>query len=79
MFGRLRYADALVPLPWVPESAVVRMGDRDYVFLEQAPGRFLSTPVQLGSRHDNGFGVVAGLKAGDRVVTQGSVYLKAAL
>ncbi|MBI3679278.1 MAG: efflux RND transporter periplasmic adaptor subunit [Acidobacteria bacterium] len=79
MFGRLRYADGFVRSLWVPDSAVVLVGDKDFVFLEQGPGRFLASPVELGQRHDGGFAVTKGLKAGDRVVTQGSVYLKAAL
>jgi cobalt-zinc-cadmium efflux system membrane fusion protein len=79
MFGRLRYADGVVRSPWVPSSAVVRIGDKDYVFAEQAPGRFLAKPVELGPYHDSGYAIRAGLKAGDRVVTQGSVYLKALL
>ena len=79
MFGRLRYAGGLVATPWVPASAVVRIGDKDFVFVEQAPGRFLSTVVELGPPHQGGFAITGGLKAGDRVVTQGSIYLKAAL
>ena len=79
MFGQLRYADGLVPTPWVPDSAVVRIGDKDFVFLKQAPGRFLSSAVELGKHHDGGFAITSGLRAGDPVVTQGSVYLKGAL
>lgn len=79
MFGRLKYADGLVPTPWVPDSAVFRVGDKDFVFIEQAPGRFLSSPVGLGKRYDGGFAIGAGLKPGDRVVTKGSVYLKSSL
>ena len=79
MFGQLRYADQLTPTPWVPDSAVVRIGDRDLVFIEQGSGRFVSSPVELGRRQDGGFAIARGLKVGDRVVTKGSVYLKAAL
>ena len=79
MFGQLRYADGLTPSPWVPDSAVVRIGDKALVFLEQGPGRFISSPVELGKRQDGGFSIAKGVKAGDRVVTQGSVYLKDAL
>jgi len=79
MFGQLRYADGLTPFPWVPDSAVVRIGDKALVFLEQGSGRFISSPVELGRRQDGGFSIAKGLKTGDRVVTQGSVYLKAAL
>lgn len=79
MFGSLKYADGIVHMPWVPTGAIVRIGDKDYVFLEQAAGRFVLCPVQLGRNHDGGYAVSKGLKAGDRVVTQGSIYLKAAL
>ncbi len=79
MFGRLRYAGGLVATPWVPAAAVVRIGDKDFVFVEQAPGRFLSTAVELGQPHKGGFAITGGLPAGARVVTQGSIYLKAAL
>ncbi len=79
MFGSLRYAGGEVPAPWIPESAVVRLNGNDLVFVEQAPGRFVAVPVQLGKPHNGGFPVSKGVKAGDRVVTQGSVYLKAAL
>jgi cobalt-zinc-cadmium efflux system membrane fusion protein len=79
MFGRLRYAGGLVATPWVPAAAVVRIGDKDFVFVEQAPGRFLSTAVELGPPHQGGFAITGGLGAGARVVTQGSIYLKAAL
>jgi cobalt-zinc-cadmium efflux system membrane fusion protein len=79
MYGRVHYGGALVPKPWVPEAAVVEDNGKDVVFVEQAPGKFLATHVELGKRHENGFAVAKGLKPGDRIVTQGAVYLKAAL
>lgn len=79
MFGRLRSSDGTIKTAWVPSAAVVRAGDKDFVFIEQARGRFLSTPVQLGPLHEEGYAVVSGVKPGDRIVTQGAVYLKAAL
>ncbi len=79
MFGRLHYADAVVPTLWIPESAVVQANGANLVFVEEATGRFLATTVTLGSRYQNGFAVVSGLQAGQKVVTQGAVYLKASL
>jgi len=79
MFGRLRYADGLVATPWTPASAVVRIGQKDCVFVEQGTGKFIPTPVQLGQPHNGGFALVSGVRAGERVVTQGSVYLKGLL
>ena len=79
MFGRLRYTGAVEPAPWLPDSAIVQMNGRDYAFVEQGTGRFVATPVQLGQRQGGGSSISAGVKAGDRVVTRGAVYLKAAL
>jgi cobalt-zinc-cadmium efflux system membrane fusion protein len=79
MFGQLRYASATLDTAWVPENAVVRIGDKDYVFLEEATGRFRSTPVSLGKRYQQGYTLLNGVAAGQRIVTQGSIYLKAAL
>ncbi len=79
MFGSLRYSAGDVASPWIPEAAVVRLNGVDLVFVEKSPGRFLSVPVELGKPHQGGFPVSKGVKVGDRIVTQGSVYLKAAL
>lgn len=79
MFGSLRYDDGVAPVLWVPAGSVVRINDKDYVFVEQAQGRFQLTAVRLDRQHEGGFAVTSGLKAGDRVVTRGAIYLKAAL
>jgi multidrug efflux pump subunit AcrA (membrane-fusion protein) len=79
MFGQLRYADGLVPMPWTPAAAVVRIGQKDCVFVEQGAGKFIPTPVELGQPYNGGFAIASGVRAGDRVVTQGSVYLKGLL
>jgi len=79
MFGRLKYTDAVVPTPWLPEAAVIQLQGRDAVFVEQSHGRFAATPVQLGRRSGAGFVVKGGVTVGQRIVTAGSVYLKAGL
>ncbi len=59
----------------IPGSAVVRFDDEDLVFVEIAPGQFRAVQVQLG-RSGNGRRVVlAGLSAGDRIVTEGAFHL----
>ena len=79
MFGSLRYSAGETSSPWIPDGAVVRLNGVDLVFVERSVGRFLSVPVELGKPQQGGFPVSKGLKAGDRIVTQGAVYLKAAL
>jgi len=79
IFGRMRYVHGLAPAPWLPETAIVRIGDKDHVFVEESKGHFRLTEVVLGKRHESGFAVLRGVSAGDRVVTRGAVYLKGAL
>ncbi|HKZ08287.1 MAG TPA: efflux RND transporter periplasmic adaptor subunit [Methylomirabilota bacterium] len=63
----------------VPHAAVQTLGERQVVFLafEEEPGRYVQRTVQLGPLAADRYPVLAGLKAGDRVVTQGSFFLRA--
>ncbi len=40
MYGSLHYEYGTVSMPWVPEAAVFRMNEQDFVFVEQSPGHF---------------------------------------
>lgn len=59
----------------VPAQAVFLVGDRRYVFLEEAPGRYLRRPVMAGPERDGWIEVGEGLKAGDKVVVEGNLHL----
>jgi cobalt-zinc-cadmium efflux system membrane fusion protein len=60
----------------MPASAVILLGKQQYVFVEEAPGRFRRQAVVA---EDSGFGsmrVRSGLKAGDKVVAEGVLLLQ---
>jgi membrane fusion protein (multidrug efflux system) len=59
--------------PSVPELAVVGEGDQRYVFVLDEQARARRTPVRTGVRADGRIEVVAGLRPGQRVVTEGVV------
>jgi hypothetical protein len=60
----------------VPDLAVLRSGERNTVFLALDGGFFEPREVQLGARSEGGlYQVLAGLKAGERVVTSGQFML----
>ncbi len=63
----------------VPEAAIFQVGARKVAFVAEDHGRFEVREVELGRSEDGGFEVVAGLREGDQVVTQGGVRLKAML
>jgi cobalt-zinc-cadmium efflux system membrane fusion protein len=59
----------------LPDSAVIRVDDRDHVFIQTAPEEFTLQPVKLGLRDGEMRRVLGGLKPGDKVVVEGSFHL----
>ena len=60
----------------VAETAVLRSGERNTVFVAREGGRFDPREVKLGARTQDGrYQVLAGLKEGERVVTSGQFML----
>ncbi|MBP5997814.1 MAG: efflux RND transporter periplasmic adaptor subunit [Azonexus sp.] len=74
------FATALIELPptsalHVPAAAVFLVGDQRYVFIEEAPGRYLRRAVQAGSERDGMIDVLAGVKEGEKVIVEGNLHL----
>lgn len=68
------YADARLNYPVgekiaIPETAVMRTGERVYTFRDAGDGKLVPVEIKLGVRSDGFYEVLAGLNAGDRVVT----------
>ena len=69
MFVNVRMRAPLGRQLFVPSSAVVQAGSRQIVFLSRGQGSFEPREVQLGTRTEEGFVVLKGLKLGDTVST----------
>lgn len=77
MFGRAEIAvKAAEPKLLVPKSAVQNDGDCNLVFVSTSKDVFQARKVQLGTIYEGGYEIVAGLAAGESVVTRGSFLLK---
>ncbi|MGA8706574.1 MAG: efflux RND transporter periplasmic adaptor subunit [Steroidobacteraceae bacterium] len=61
--------------PAVPDGAVVYEGDAAHVWLLRPDGTLVVTPIRTGRSNDGFVEVLDGLKAGDRVVTKGSLFI----
>lgn len=77
MFGRMRHTEKLETHPVVPGSAVIQESGRNVVWLNTAPGTFRRVAVELGTRMDGKISINRGVTAGDQVVTDGVMLLKA--
>ncbi|MHB8861720.1 MAG: efflux RND transporter periplasmic adaptor subunit, partial [Pirellulaceae bacterium] len=59
----------------VPADAVLTTGQRQLVYVEKEPGRYLLVEPKLGPRAGDYYPVLSGLSEGDRVVTRGNFLL----
>jgi Cu(I)/Ag(I) efflux system membrane fusion protein len=62
---RRELGDAL----FVPESAVLKPGGRQIVFLDRGDGRLEPREIVTGARVEGGYAVLSGIAEGDKVVT----------
>jgi cobalt-zinc-cadmium efflux system membrane fusion protein len=77
MFCTIRHTEAVRKLPVAPAAAVVQEGGKTVVWVERGPGHFQPVEVKADGRVDNRIAIVAGLRAGDRVVVDGAMLLRA--
>jgi cobalt-zinc-cadmium efflux system membrane fusion protein len=61
--------------PGVPQSAVVYEGDSAHVWVLQSDNAIVLRPIRVGRTNDGFVEVLDGLRAGERVVTQGSLFI----
>jgi len=59
----------------VPDSAIIDTGDRKLVFLDHPDGAIEPREIEVGVRIPDGYQVLRGLAAGDRVVTAANFLL----
>src|SRR5258705_1550435 len=59
----------------VPQTAVVRQENRDYIFVEIAPNKFLLREVVLGEETDDRRVLQGGIREGERIVLDGAFHL----
>lgn len=80
MFAAARFlAQGAVSRMGLPATAILRLHDRDWVFLPAGDGKFRRTEVQTGGQLKDGFQeILAGIKPGQRVVASALQFSSAA-
>jgi cobalt-zinc-cadmium efflux system membrane fusion protein len=77
MFATIRHVQGHSALPIIPRGALLQQQDSNTVFLERAPGEFEEVPVTVAWQDEKQVAIRTGIKAGDRVVVDGTTQLKA--
>jgi RND family efflux transporter MFP subunit len=66
------------PRAVIPRAAVQSVGSRSVVYVAtDDEGRFIERPVRLGEAVGDTIEVIEGVRAGERIVVDGSFYLRA--
>jgi len=61
----------------VPVAALLHDSQNEpFVYVEQEPGKFAQRPVKPGAQQNGSIEIVSGISAGDRVVSDGSIFLQ---
>lgn len=63
----------------VPATALQDIGGEQVVFIQVEPTKFEKRAVKLGERDDQRAEVLSGIRSGEKIVADGSFYLKSAL
>jgi cobalt-zinc-cadmium efflux system membrane fusion protein len=79
MFARFRIITGLAgKTPAVPREAIILRGSSERVWLLKPDGVLAARAIRTGGVRDGRAEVLSGLKAGDRVVTSGSLFIDSA-
>jgi len=65
--------------PGVPQSAIVYEGDAAHVWVVRANNEIVIRPIRVGRTSDGFVEILEGLQVGERVVTQGSLFIDRAV
>ena len=75
MFVAVEFESAGLPGVDVPATAVFTKGEKSFVYVEEQPARYVRREVEAGAQRDGKIALRHGLRAGERVVTSGSLLL----
>jgi cobalt-zinc-cadmium efflux system membrane fusion protein len=76
MFVSVNFPDPISLGTTVPLKGVFLKGSKHYAFVEDQPGQFTRREVEVGPEQQGRIVVLAGVLAGQRVVTEGCILLQ---
>jgi membrane fusion protein, heavy metal efflux system len=78
MFATIRLVRSVSPAVLIPASGVIREGTSSYVYVQRKANEFEKRAVTLGPTEGEQIEVQSGVKAGEIVVSEGALLLRAA-
>jgi cobalt-zinc-cadmium efflux system membrane fusion protein len=60
----------------IPAASTFLVGAKHYAFIEQPSGQFTRVEVEVGKEANGWVIVTSGIRAGERIVTSGALFLQ---
>ena len=71
MFVKVRINTFFAQNLAVPKNSVIRMGDKDLVYVEKEKGVYIPRTVKLGHEQEGYYEIISGLMEGEKIVSSG--------
>jgi cobalt-zinc-cadmium efflux system membrane fusion protein len=78
MFAQIRAKQGERELPTIPNAALIQLQGRNIVYVEREAGKFQEVPITVFWHGPDRVAIEKGIAAGDRVVVDGAMLLRAA-
>ncbi|HTF67294.1 MAG TPA: hypothetical protein VK638_31905, partial [Edaphobacter sp.] len=75
MLAGLTFLDATERKVTIPSTAIVREENKDYVFIQIEPAKFMLREVSIGMESDDNRVLESGVSAGEKIVLDGAFHL----
>lgn len=75
MYVSVRFMDKPQPVLLIPTSSIMQGEDKSFVYVEVSPLEFIVKYVEIGGVKANQSVITSGLLPGDKVVSEGGIYL----
>lgn len=75
MLANMTFIDHTERRPTIPSTAVVRENNKDHVFVQLAPGKFVLREVVLGAEYGDEDVLESGVRPGEKILLDGTFHL----
>jgi len=75
MLANMRFVDHSERRLTVPSTAIVRENNKNHLFIQEAPDRFILREVTLGEEYGDQYVLEDGVKPGEKIVLDGTFHL----
>lgn len=75
MYATVNFMDAPGNVVMIPLKSLLQMNETNFVFVVRSDGKYEKRKIETGATSGSGVIVRSGLKAGEKIISEGGFYL----